>query len=55
MAEVDTSSYARPGAPVNALDQMQKYGNLQQQKQQIESGALTIDKQKLDLVNQRSI
>lgn len=53
MAEIDTSSYPKAAAPVNALDQMQKYGNLQQQKQQIESGALTIDKQKLDLVNQR--
>lgn len=53
MAEIDTSSYPKPVAPPNALDQMQKYGALQQQQQQIQSGALTIDKQKLDLVNQR--
>lgn len=53
MAEVDTSSYLKPSAPVNALDQAAKLGSLQQQQQQIQSGALTIDKQKLDLVNQR--
>lgn len=52
MAEVDTSSYPRPAAPVNALDTVAKLGGLQQQKQQIESGALGIDKQKLDLYNQ---
>jgi hypothetical protein len=53
MAEVDTSSYSKAAAPVNTLDQMQKYGGLEQQKQSIESNKLTIDKQKLDLVNQR--
>lgn len=53
MAEVDTSSYPKPPGPVNVLDTAAKFGNLQQQKQQIESSALGIDKQKLDLVNQR--
>jgi hypothetical protein len=53
MAEIDTSSYPKPQAPTNLIDQVQKLGGLQQQKQQIESNALSIDKQKLDLVNQR--
>lgn len=48
---IDVSSYNRAPLPT-ALDTVQKLGNLQQQKQQIESGALTIDKQKLDLINQ---
>lgn len=53
MAEgIDVSSYKQPPLPT-ALDTVQKLGNLQQQKQQIESGALTIDKQKLDLMNQQ--
>ncbi len=54
--DVDTSSYPRPASlPVqrSALDQAQQFGNIQQQQQQIQSGALAIDKQKLDLVNQR--
>jgi len=54
MAEVDTSSYPKPPAlPVqkNALEQAQQWGGLQQQQQQIQSGAIQIDKQKLDLVN----
>lgn len=55
MAEVDTSSYPRATLPVqkSALDQAQQMGTMQQQQQSIESGKLTIDKQKLDLVNQR--
>lgn len=53
MAEVDTSSYPKATAPVSLLDNVQKLGALQQQQQSIQSGALTIDKQKLDLVNQR--
>jgi hypothetical protein len=53
MAEVDISSYPKPSAPVPLIDQVQKLGALQQQQQQIESGGLTIEKQKLDLVNQR--
>jgi hypothetical protein len=56
MAEVDTSSYPRAAAlpaQKSALDQAQQFGALQQQQQSIQSGALTIDKQKLDLVNQR--
>lgn len=55
MAEVDTSSYPRASLPVqkSALDQVQQLGTMQQQQQQIQSGGLTIEKQKLDLVNQR--
>jgi hypothetical protein len=53
MAEVDTSSYPKPTDPKPLLDQVQQLGSIQQQKQSIESGALTIDKQKLDLINQR--
>lgn len=44
MAEVDLSSYPKPQAPTNFLDTAQKY-------QGLESNKLTIDKQKLDLVN----
>ena len=50
--DADTSSYNQP-LPVGPLDQMQKIGAVQQQAQQIQSGALTIDKQKLDLMNQQ--
>lgn len=55
MAEIDTSSYPRATLPTqkSALEQAQQIGNLQQQSQQIQSGGLTIEKQKLDLVNQR--
>jgi hypothetical protein len=55
MAEVDTSSYPKATLPTqkSALEQAQQIGNLQQQSQQIQSGGLTIEKQKLDLVNQR--
>jgi hypothetical protein len=49
--EADTSSYPKPTLPVSPLDTAQKLGGLQQQKQQIESGAISIDKQKLDLMN----
>lgn len=53
MAEVDTSSYLKPSLPAqkSLVEQVQGYGSLQQQKQQIESGGLVIDKQKLDLMN----
>lgn len=56
MAEVDTSSYPKAGAlpaQKSVLDQAQQYGTLQQQQQQIQSNSLGIEKQKLDLVNQR--
>lgn len=49
MAEIDTSSYLKPAAlpqQKSLLDQVQQY-------QQLESGQQTIEKQKLDLVNQR--
>jgi len=53
MAEVDTSSYPKAAMPVSPLDVAGKLGNLQQQNQQIQSGAIQIDKQKLDLVTQQ--
>ena len=53
MTDVDTSSYPKAQAPTNLIDTVQKLGGLQQQQQQIQSNALSIDKQKLDLVNQR--
>lgn len=55
MAEVDTSSYPKPPAlPAqrSALEVAKDLGGLKQQQQQIESGALTINKQKLDQTNQ---
>src|SRR5216684_4321319 len=51
--DVDTSSYPRPVAPPNALDTMGKVIDIQRGQQGLQSNALTIDKQKLDLVNQR--
>lgn len=51
MVEVDISSYPKPGLPVNMLDVAGKLGGLKQQQQQIQSGAIAIDKQKLDLMN----
>jgi hypothetical protein len=48
--EADTSSYNQP-LPVSPLDMAGKLGSLQQQSQQIQSGAIGIDKQKLDLMN----
>lgn len=50
---VDTSSYPKAALPVQRgpLDIAKDLGGLQQQKQQIESGAITIDKQKLELIN----
>jgi hypothetical protein len=50
---VDTSSYTKPVAPPNPLDTVSKVIGIQQGQQNLQSGALTIDKQKLDLVNQR--
>ena len=50
--DADTSSYNQP-LPVGPMEQASKIGALQQQSQQIQSGALTIDKQKLDLMNQQ--
>lgn len=49
--EANTDSYNQP-LSVGALEQAQKIGALKQQSQQIESGGLTIDKQKLDNANQ---
>lgn len=48
--EADISSYNQP-LPVGPLDMAGKLGSLRQQSQQIQSGAITIDKQKLDLMN----
>lgn len=45
MAEVDTSSYPKPQAPVNPLDVASKLGTLQQQ-------SLSINQQKLDQAEQ---
>ena len=52
---IDTSSYPRPQpvAPTNPLDTMGKVIDIQRGQQALQSGGLTIDKQKLDLVNQR--
>jgi hypothetical protein len=44
--EADTSSYNQP-LPVSPLDMAGKLGSLQQQSQQIQSGAIGIDKQNL--------
>lgn len=49
--EADVSSYNQQPLPVSPLDMAKNLGSLQQQKQQIQSGAITIDKQKLDLIN----
>jgi hypothetical protein len=50
MAEVDTSSY---NLPVRSLSEnVADIQGMQQRQQQIQSGGLTIDKQKLDLANQ---
>lgn len=48
--EADTSSYNQ-SLPVSPLEIASKVGSLQQQQQQIQSGAISIDKQKLDLMN----
>src|ERR1700744_791031 len=50
--DVDTSSYLKPTAQPSALDIAGKLGGLQQQAQQIQSGALQINQQKLDQANQ---
>lgn len=49
MAEIkgDFSSYPKPPAPVNMLDQMQKWGALDQQKLQIEAGKLELVQKQL--------
>jgi len=48
--EADTSSYNQP-LPVSPLEMAGKIGAVQQQAQQIQSGALTIDNQKVELAN----
>lgn len=50
---IDTSSYPKPVAPANPLDTVGKVIDIQRGQQALQSGALGIDKQKLDLVNQR--
>lgn len=50
--DADTSTYPKPGPPVNALDTAAKFQGLQQGAQQLQSGNLLISKQKLDLANQ---
>ncbi len=51
-ATVDTSTYPHPAAPVNALDTAARFQGLQQGAQSLQSGQLTISKQKLDLAQQ---
>jgi hypothetical protein len=53
--DVDTSSYLKPQpvAPTNPLDTMGKVIDIQRGQQALQSGGLSIDKQKLDLINQR--
>jgi len=51
MAEINTDSYPKAALPVSPLEMAGKLGSLQQQQQQIQSGAISIDKQKLDLMN----
>lgn len=53
--DADTSSYPKaPTLPAqkSAIEQAHDWGGLQQQQQQIQSGAITLSKQKLDLYNQ---
>lgn len=50
--EANTESYNQP-LPVSPLETVKNIAGIQQQKQQIESGAITIDKQKLDLMTQQ--
>lgn len=49
---IDTSSYPKP-VVTNPLDTVSKVIDLQRGQQALQSGALNIEKQKLDLVNQR--
>lgn len=56
MAEIDTSSYPKPGAypaQKSALEIASQLGGLKQQQQQIQANAIGIDQAKLDLTNQR--
>lgn len=53
LTAIDTSSYPKPAAPTNPLDTVGKVIDIQRGQQALQSGALTVDKQKLDLVNQR--
>lgn len=50
--DVNTDSYLKPTAQPSTLDIAGKLGGLQQQAQQIQSGALQINQQKLDQANQ---
>ena len=50
--EAETSSYNQP-LPVSPLETVKNIAGLQQQQQQIQSGAIAIDKQKLDLMTQQ--
>ena len=50
---IDTSSYPKLNPPGSGLDTASKVIDLQRGQQALQSGGLTIDKQKLDLVNQR--
>lgn len=53
MAEIDTSSYPKPTPGPSALDTFGKLQGLHQQGQQIERTGIGIEKDKLDLVNNR--
>ena len=50
---VDTSIYPKLDPPGAAIDRIGKVIDVQRGQQQLQSGAIGIDKQKLDLINQR--
>lgn len=55
MADVDTSSYLKPTAPAqkSLMEQVKGFGDIAQQSQNFQRGAVGLDKDKLDLINQR--
>lgn len=53
MAEVDTSSYPKPTQGKSILETAGQLGALKSQSQQIQSQGISIDKQKLDLMEQQ--
>ena|ERR1700733_1690867 len=53
MAEIDTSSYPKPGPPVNLLDTVGKLQDIGLKQQQSQSNAIGIDQSKLKLVGEQ--
>lgn len=51
--DVDTSSYPKASLPVNPLEVAGKVGQLYQQQQNLQRGAVELDSEKLALVNNR--